>query len=715
MIEHSFSDIRIQQFQNPADKVTKLLKSPAGVVVGRTFSMNFDPTISANVYSIIERRQIVEQIRIVLRDFYVHLEMKQAQYGFDPLRALARLEPILEELSDSEFLQSVVQVITRTRDRHLAFLARSPNGVSAILPFLIELCWSNDEEMYVVTKITDGSETQHIKVGAIVTHWNGIPIDRYVRLNANLFDGGNESASIARSLEFLTQRPLSRFALPIESWVSLRFLVEDQSYEQRFDWRGFDVGQVPAIPAIGRNIIGFGGDLELMQSHATKRSLFAPQSFDESLEAGFETETPGLPQIKGQTNSFQFGKVSTERGTFGYIRLYDFQADNVDDIAVEIIKALEQLPRNGLIIDIRRNSGGYIAAGERLLQLFTPKEITPSRFQFRVTEGTRHMMSATPYFETWRPSIDEAFRTGEPFSQGYPIEGTDEDANQIGQRYFGPVVLVTDALAFSTADMFAAGFIDHGIGKVICIDKNMAAAGGNNWRFDILRLFLPDFQIDAGFKPQLDSGVVSDELRTTFRENGVMLTNKAVIAASGSEYDGIVWKIDDSDWHHNIRHIPWIDNQLHVYPARSRFGLQQLTDDVLSFGFTIRRCIRSGKSEGRLLEDLGIQPDVIYRSTLRDVLNQNQDLLIRAALELSQLPAYDLLVEVETIDGVRSVTCLVNGITALEVIHNERHLLSFDTSSVKSVKFTVPNSVKRVVIKGYHEEQIVARRIAFLE
>ena len=64
-----------------------------------------------------------------------------------------------------------------------------------------------------------------------------------------------------------------------------------------------------------------------------------------------------------------------------------------------MIKAFERLPKNGLIIDIRRNSGGNISAGERLLQLFTPKEIIPTRFQFRVTKGTLHMMSATSYFE----------------------------------------------------------------------------------------------------------------------------------------------------------------------------------------------------------------------------------------------------------------------------------------------------------------------------
>mgnify|MGYP001561709205 FL=1 len=313
MIGKLFSEEPIQPFQDLSVKETKLLKSPGGAVLARIFSVNLDTTVPARVYPISKRRQIIEQMRLVLQDFYVHLEMKQAQYGFNSLRALARLEPVLAEISDVEFFQSVIQVITRTRDRHLAFSAYQPNGTKAILPFNIERCWINGVETYVVTRIWGESEAQHLKEGAIVTHWNGVPINRHIRLNANYFDGGNEPASLARSLEFLTVRPLDQFALPIESWVVLRFLVEDQPYEERFDWLGFDIGQVPSTPAIGRNVVGFGGDLEIIQSHMAKRTLFAPQSFDGFLEEVLGSEELGLPKIKGKTDNFAFGDVTTER------------------------------------------------------------------------------------------------------------------------------------------------------------------------------------------------------------------------------------------------------------------------------------------------------------------------------------------------------------------------------------------------------------------
>lgn len=709
-LQKSLSDRRIRQYQSMHNGREQILRSPDGKAIARTFGL--DAFAVAHVYPIPERRRIVEQIRLVLRDYFVHLDMKRSQFGFDPVRALDRLEPVAAELSDEDFHQSILQVITRTRDRHLVFYGRRPNGVSAVLPFDIERCWIDDAETYVITRIEDGYSPAHLRVGAIVTHWNGTLIARQIRLNANLFDAGNEPGLLARAIEFLTQRPLARFAWPADSWVDLRFEVEGQVQEERFEWSGFDVGLVPLTHAIGRNVVGFGGDLELFQQQQTKRAQFARQSFDTAARNKEEAAGDGIPVIIGSKRNFDFGSVTTEYGNYGYFRLRHFRADGVDDIAFNVIDALAQIPQTGLVIDMRGNSGGYIAAGERLLQLFTPRRIVPTRFQFRVTEGTRRMMGASSYFERWRQSFEEAHLTGEAFSQGYPIEGTDEDANQLGQHYFGPVVVVTDALALSTADMFVAGFIDHQIGRVICIDKNMAAAGGNNWRFDVLRLFVPDFSIDHGFATELEAGTVSHELKMAFNENGTALSDSATVSSPPQEFGGRLWIMTDGALEHYIRDLSWMSGDLVVYPYMPRSQLQPLPDD-LYFGLTIRRCVRTGPNEGRLLEDLGIRPDVIYYPTLRDVLGRNQDLLARAASELQGMPAYGL--NVTTLPQGDDVTLTVEAtpMSHLEIACDGKHVQSFNDLSAPAV-FGVPAGGKTVVIKGYDDNELVARRVVTL-
>lgn len=700
---------RIAFAQDPKDKKIKTFTSPQGAVIGHSFALNTATLSSALIYSIPQRQRIVRQMKIVLEEFYVHLSLKEKQFGYDTIRALALLEVKLASLSDVEFFQSITQLVARTRDRHLTFYGNSGNGTRAYLPFRIEKCWINSEETYVVSTVAN-IPMQYLQKGAIVTHWNGIPIAKYIRLNANFFDGSNEAASLARSIEFLTNRPINRFSFPIESWVKLTFTVNSIPYEEKFDWQGFDVGLAPDHPFSGRALTGFGGDPDLIDAQQVKRSLFAPKSFD--TQQGGEAEQ-GFSLINSSVSNFAYRtNLQTASGTFGYIRLWHFRAGSPDEILNAMVPVLDRMPKEGLIIDIRGNSGGWIAAGERLLQLFTPNTIVPTRFQFRVTEGTRRLMSVTSYFNQWTKSMEEAHLTGEEYTQGFPIEGTDADANQVGQRYFGPVLIITDALSFSTADMFTAGFIDHSIGKVLSVDKNMAAAGGNNWQFDVLKLFLPDFKVTNSYSSDLDNGLITSQLRDEFNRNGISLSQNASLSTRNDQYEGRLWEIEDGGLIHRLRLVTWMSNEIVVYLNESKFNLTDLPSSVAGFGFTIRRCIRTGLNEGRLLEDLGIKPDIEYQMTLDDILSGNPDLINTAGSELSQLDVFDLKVKIDRSNSLpRRLQCTVHNIQDLEFFDGNRHLLSKKVPASGTVEFEIPNGLTLVTIKGFNQYQLVAWRL----
>jgi hypothetical protein len=89
----------------------------------------------------------------------------------------------------------------------------------------------------------------------------------------------------------------------------------------------------------------------------------------------------------------------------------------------------------------------------------------------------------------WVTSLRQAVSTGAQYSNAFTITGT-PTANAVGQRYHGPVVLVTDALCYSATDIFAAGFQDHGIGPVLGLDGNTGAGGANVWTHDLFKLLL---------------------------------------------------------------------------------------------------------------------------------------------------------------------------------------------------------------------------------
>src|SRR5204862_6509494 len=92
----------------------------------------------------------------------------------------------------------------------------------------------------------------------------------------------------------------------------------------------------------------------------------------------------------------------------------------------------------------------------------------------------------------WVESLQQALQTGATYSAGFPISSR-QDCNAIGQKYYGPVVLVTDALCYSTTDIFSAGFQDHEIGPVIGTSANTGAGGANVWEYDAhLMALLPE-------------------------------------------------------------------------------------------------------------------------------------------------------------------------------------------------------------------------------
>jgi Peptidase family S41 len=690
------------------------LKSKAGKVVGRVFNYDRGVIDSLVTYLPFERYIIVDQLRLALSQFYVHLERKKALYNFDPVRALDLLVPTLEKLSNTEFHQSIIQLIAKVRDRHLTFYGKAPYGLSVGLCFSVEQCWKDKKPQYIVTKVDCRvkSKLKKLRVGARVTHWNGVEIDKYLRLNAAVFGDGNDAASFARSLAFLTQRPLQDFGQPLEESVELGFLLGGVPDQERFVWEGLDASEALAASSVP----SFAGDSQIVHLQQINRLRFARQSFDDP------PSTPvaalGVPRIVRRSNIADkiadYGCVTTQHGTFGYIRMWSFAANDADDFVNEFIDILPDLPKRGLIIDMRGNGGGYITAGERLLQLFTPKWITRLRFQFRVTSATRSMVKVTDQFSNWQQSFEEAFATGEPYSQGYPVEGSDKDANWVGQRYFGPVVIITDALAFSTADMFVAGFIDHDIGRVICADKNMGAAGGNVWPWYQVRMYNPDFTLHPKYRSSFDDGVLSPEIREEFSSKGNPLSAAAKIGEVWSDFDGDVWPICDGDIIvHQVRCVPWMNERLYVYLARNRLGFTNLVGGV-GFGITMSRCMRVGKNEGKLIEDLGITPDREYQMTCKDITDENKDLITEASLELTKMPVYDLDIKVRSTGNAYVLTCRTLNLTSVQVFVGDRYLTGGDASDGRAIELSVPNEYESVVAFGFNKDEIAAKSIIVL-
>lgn len=426
------------------------------------------------------RRLIADQAALVVDGFYVHLWQKRALYGIDPGRRLQLLRRRAASMPDVEFHAELQAVLADLQDLHTLYSLPFPYWQIASLGFLLERCWDGDQVRWVASHVRADMVGRRSKLvtGAEITHWNGMPIAVAVARNADREPGSNSSARFARGLESMTQRVLLLSPMPDEDRVDLRFTVDGAVRESRVHWQLVPFEDIalasdddePPVPLDGdvARTARRGFDRRTTAVQKVKKALFAPP--DDQVDAEeIATEWTGVLRAR---------RVTTPSGTFGHLRIYTF-GQAFTDFVLEVARLLDEMPRDGLILDVRGNGGGVIFGTEGLLQLFTPGRIQPEPFQMISSDETAALCRHVPDdYGPWAASVDEAIATGAQYSGAIPISTADE-VNGIGQRHHGPVLLVTDALCYSATDMLAAGFQDHGIGTVLGVDDHTGAGGAN--------------------------------------------------------------------------------------------------------------------------------------------------------------------------------------------------------------------------------------------
>jgi hypothetical protein len=356
-----------------------------------------------------------------------------------------------------------------------------------------------------------------------------------------------------------------------------------------------------------------GLDIDLLTSKLWIFEHLYPQKF-EKLRA--------QPYPNVETRTIHHGETD-----FGYLRIYDFSVEDTDDFANYVADLLRSLPRAGILIDLRGNPGGIIATGEALLQLFTNQRIQPLGFRFRASEATKYMSDLNP--NPWVPTIDQGTRLNAEHSATFSLTA----ANKIGRVYPGPSVLIVDALTYSTADMFTAGFQDHAIGPVICTDENIGAGGANNWPYRFLRACFPGFVMPVAAEIELNQGTLGPTVKEAFVSNGQSLSQECKVTTLEPDWS-LRWEITSGDRRYLIRKRDWLPDLAVYFDGDNRF-VGDLPDGV-DCGLSVRQAVRKN---GLVLEDEGIEADHYYRMTRNDLLLNNVDLIAFACNQLKSLDA----------------------------------------------------------------------------
>jgi len=604
-----------------------------------------------------DRRVIVDQAIVILNDLYVHLPLKRSMHAVDPVQRLRLLRHRLTETPggtpepDIAFHNELTAVFTSLRDLHTHYVLPEPfRSLYAYLPFLVELCAGKDGPRYLVTKLARGFNQPPFGPGVEVTHWNGVPLERAVRVLADQQSGSNMDARIARGMDALVIRALGRMRAPDEEWVTVTYRAPGgEVRELRQRWLIQQPEEPPPFDdeAGGANIGTLGIDAQTEAVNRARRDLYSRAVARARRAAAAVTVTaPPLPPDEVETSMptvFRARSRRTRDGDVAHIRIFTFLVSDCSAFVKEFVRLVEALPQRGLILDVRGNGGGDINAAERLLQVLTPGPIEPQQAQFITSALVQRLCEANapskdiPSLDlgAWIPSIVQAVETGATYSLGFSITDAD-DANDFGQRYHGPVVLVTDARCYSATDIFAAGFRDHDIGPILGTAGNTGAGGANVWTHGLLRRLIG---------------------------------------------------------------------------RRAGGALKELPDGA-SFRVAIRRTTRVGRNAGAVLEDLGVVPDQVHALTERDVMSDNEDLIIAAAGLLKTRKPRALQATITRDRGGAQVTVTAENVDRVDAFVAKRPVGSFDVKDDTCTFRLEPRPPKgaRLDLTGYEAGQLVAAR-----
>lgn len=458
-----------------------------------------------------QKQCILDQANLVIEQFYAHLPFKRARYAIEPVQSLRLIGAQLNRLSDLEFHGAVLDAFVTLRDAHTFYGLPEPfSSAAAFLPF--ELGYYEDAagRHFVVTWVLPGFEHETFRQWAEVTAWNGMPVPRAIEHMADMAPGANAAARFKRGLGRLTLQSLAHSMPPDEEWVLVEYMAPgDSSAARRGIVLPWYVSSGMAPVAKIRNCAASVCDSQEFLSYCRtylagymppNLAVMAPDYKPSPPKDGSNTGESRFPDVfeyqrtggvPGRIDPAALTDGQNPQKRFGYIRIKTFNFDSqkfVDEFQRILDQEMEPSAPDGLILDVRSNPGGVIEAGERILQLLTPSTIQPMQFHFINSRLTQQVfahadllpITARGEWQPWLDGVTDAVASGSEMTGGRPLTAMDL-ANGTGQRYHGPVLLITDALSYSATDIFAAGFQDNGVGPIIGVDASTGGGGASRW------------------------------------------------------------------------------------------------------------------------------------------------------------------------------------------------------------------------------------------
>ncbi|NVJ61895.1 MAG: hypothetical protein HWE27_16005 [Gammaproteobacteria bacterium] len=530
-----------------------------------------------------EQKQLIADQAKKLLSIYVNRENKTLLYG-NQLDVVPRINAIQQNavnLSDEELHNGIQTIFKSQRDLHLNYSYPTPYScfLATQVFSLTEIYSPTTSRKAVISSFLDfliplAPEVAQLSIGDELVSINGRSLTDVVNSLVDEGAGANNFGSFNRALEKISFRSFRVDRLPNENSATYQF--------KRASDGSLITVNVPWITVGDADCIRSSETLlnRPMASNGYKEEFLTP--FGLSSDKSEDLYQQEFNKLYGRTTSqmlqnagvvlndtvdttIQWAIINNRYGSFGYLSLASMVPSTGPIGGVKVISELlsnQLADTDGLIVDVRNNGGGFVIYAEILPQLFTGNTIEPY--------GSRALKSDINEFifvdlqaegAEWRDAYLNILDTDKKYTQPIKLTTPYLANDLVGQLYFKPVAMLTNAACYSACDLIA-GLMQDFTDTTLWGEDLLTGAGGANV---------------IGFNDALIGAFELDQ----FPQTGIK-------PLPGGQDMRVAW----------------------------------------------RQSIRTGESDNRILEDLGVRVDRRARPTVSDLQGKTQSQFDRIGSDL---------------------------------------------------------------------------------
>jgi len=191
----------------------------------------------------------------------------------------------------------------------------------------------------------------------------------------------------------------------------------------------------------------------------------------------------------------------------------------------------------GLIIDLRRNGGGFSGTGDLLIRYFArapfrqyakvAKRLTPQAIAFYKSIGIDFMSLLNEGYDTSSLTLDP---NGLPTQRDFTVEARFVDPVEESSRFAGPVFVLVGRGTYSSAMLFASTVQHYGLATLIGEETQSFVQGRQHYG-DVVFLSLPHSQLTVQISTSIFTVMRAD------KEKGARIVPDYKVAQKSSDTD----------------------------------------------------------------------------------------------------------------------------------------------------------------------------------